>query len=90
MRACHNSDEVIKFVCGAIDAKMFVIRSLRFLSYLNLIQLVTWGVTNRDVLLLATIRYLILYPFLGNLTTYIDILTGFSGGLERMNSRMMS
>ena len=29
---------------------------------LNLIQLVTWGVTNRDVLLLATIRYVVLCP----------------------------
>ena len=25
--------------------------------FLNLVQLVTWGITNRDVLLLATIRY---------------------------------
>ena len=28
---------------------------------MNLIQLVTWGVTNRDVLLLATICYLVPY-----------------------------
>ena len=29
--------------------------------YLNVIQLVKWGVTNRDVLLLATIRYVRLF-----------------------------
>ena len=39
---------------------------------MNLIQLVTWGVTNRDVLLLAIIRYIPEYLILTDLRKLID------------------
>ena len=63
---------------------------------MNLIQLVTWGVTNRDVLLLATIRYVFILVCTGNKLEklpiggiYVDVLLGYPTDTEYYNRELL-